>query len=99
MVTGIVILLVQANLITLILPLVWPILLILIGLYVVLSSQRQMVEKKMKKKAIKHEEKLEKKLEKEHNKETSKLEKELDNKDAVLEEQETVIDDMVNPKQ
>ncbi len=81
MVTGVVILLVQSGLITLMWPFIWPILLILFGLYIVLTSQRKIVEQRMQKKAAKNEAKLEKK----HQKETSKLEKVVEKKDAVIE--------------
>jgi len=96
--TGCIILLTQADIITLGFAWAWPTLLLLYGLYLILSSQRKMVEKSVNKKAAKHEAKLEKKLEKAHNKEKKVLEKEIEHKDQLVEEAEEVIDDMVNPK-
>jgi len=98
LITGALILLVQANVLTLGFWWAWPSLLVLYGLYLILSSQRKMVEKSEKRKAAKHEAKLEKKLEKEHTKEKKVLEEEIHKKEEKVQEAEGVIDDMINPK-
>ncbi len=96
--TGAIILLVQADVVALSFNWAWPSLLALYGLYLILSSQRKIVEKSVSRKAAKHEAKLEKKLEKEHIKEKKVLEEKIQEKDKLVEEAEEVIDDMVNPK-
>jgi len=86
--TGSLILLSQASIISLGFAWAWPTLLILYGFYLILSSQRKMVEKHEQKKAAKHEARMEKKLEKKHTKEKSELEKTIEKKDKILEEAE-----------
>ena len=81
MAIGIVILLTQAGFVNLVWPFVWPILLILMGLFMILISQRKLTEAKMKKKAEKHESKLEDKLNKEHSKVITELEKTVEEKE------------------
>jgi|GEM_PF-3330015 len=96
--TGAIILLAQSGVVTLGFAWAWPTLLLLYGLYLVLSSQRKLVEKSVNKKAAKHEAKLERKLEKEHGKEKEMLKSEIEEKSKMIEDAEEVIDDMINPK-
>lgn len=87
---GFVILLAQTGLIDLVLPFIWPILMVLYGFYLILTSQRRVVAKHEHKKAMKHEAKMEKKISKEHQKEKRKLERELDDKNRIIETQKNI---------
>jgi len=77
----------------------WPVLIILVGFFMVLQSQGKMATAHAEKKARKEKNKLEEKMKKEQTSEREKLEKELHKKEEVVEIQEEIIDDMVNPKQ
>lgn len=76
----------------------WAALVFLIGFEILLSAQRHAAEKKIQKRVDKEKSRLQKELEGKHNTDKENLQKELEKKNAVVEEQEGVIDDMVNPK-
>jgi ABC-type nickel/cobalt efflux system permease component RcnA len=76
----------------------WALLVFLIGFEILLSAQRKATKRKIEKRINKEKVKLEKELEEKHAEDTKNLEIELKKKELVMEEQEEVIDDMINPK-
>ena len=76
----------------------WIALVFLIGFEMLLSQQRVAAERKVEKRKNKEQEKMKKELSHDHMKSQQELKQELKKKEAVVNEQEEIIDDMINPK-
>jgi len=70
----------------------------LIGLLLILRAQGKMASDKAEKKAQKEQEKVKNQLAAEHEAKEKELEQQLEEKTKVVDKQEEVIDDMINPK-